>query len=74
MAWEGKEVGKGKLSVSDMVPNHRLEYTMEFMEPWTSVSNGFIELKSAEEQLTITWQDVVELPNIVSRLFLNWAM
>jgi effector-binding domain-containing protein/uncharacterized protein YndB with AHSA1/START domain len=73
MAWEGKEVGKGKLTVTAMVPNKKLEYTMEFMEPWTSVSNGFIELNNTDEQLTITWQDVVELPNLISRLFFKFG-
>lgn len=69
MAWEGKKMGKGKLSLTDIVPNRRLEYSMEFMEPRTLVSNGFIELNSTNGQLTITWQEVVELPNLISRLF-----
>lgn len=56
-AWEGnKDVGKGSQTISLVQPYERVETQMQFIEPFESTAEAWLQLKDADNKATeVTW-------------------
>lgn len=75
-AWEGnKEVGSGRMIISDLKANERVDIKLEFLTPWKSESTTSWQLQKLENGKTkMTWamegKNDGLIPKILS-MFLN---
>jgi hypothetical protein len=55
--WKGNdEVGHGKMTIMELVPNEKVVHKLEFFEPWEGVSESSLHMKTAGESVTVTWK------------------
>ncbi|TNE90972.1 MAG: hypothetical protein EP330_06810 [Deltaproteobacteria bacterium] len=59
MAWEGNEdVGKGKMTIIEVVPNKKVVTRLEFFEPWEGVATSTLTIEpaaKAKKGNLVTW-------------------
>jgi hypothetical protein len=55
-AWQGnKEVGSGKMTISEHSPPNRVRIKLEFIEPFASVADTGFDLAAAGSDTKVTW-------------------
>jgi uncharacterized protein YndB with AHSA1/START domain len=55
-AWTGnKDVGSGRMTLSDSRPNERVQIQLEFIEPFASTALMEFTFKAVDGQTAITW-------------------
>lgn len=68
MRWEGKKIGIGTLTFTEVVPFEKITYDLLFEEPFKSKSQGQFLFSLASNALQVTWEDRGELPFPFGRL------
>lgn len=53
--WEGKEVGSGRMTVTDSKPNQELTIKLEFMKPFEATNKTVFELAPRGSQTQVRW-------------------
>ena len=68
-AWEGKKVGIGSLTMTEMDSKH-IHFDLEFIKPWSSKAkdNWLFESWADGNETKVTWQNSGALPFPVARL------
>lgn len=55
-SWEGNdEVGKGTMAITAVEPEKKVDWTLEFKEPFPSKANGTWALEGAAPPVTVAW-------------------
>jgi uncharacterized protein YndB with AHSA1/START domain len=55
-SWQGNDqVGKGMMTLTEVVPNQKVGIKLDFMEPMTSTSNTEITLKPGANGTAVSW-------------------
>jgi hypothetical protein len=68
-AWEGnKDVGKGKMSITELAAPKSLKIKLEFLEPMAATNDTIFTLKAAGEGAEVEWA-MEGKNNFVSKLF-----
>ncbi len=68
MRWEGKKIGVGTLTFTEMVPFEKITYDLVFEEPFKSKSQGEFLFSLESNAMQITWKDQGALPYPFGRL------
>lgn len=56
MHWDGnKDVGKGSLTITESVPNERVEIQLDFLKPFKGTSYATLALEPQASQTLVTW-------------------
>ena len=55
LAWSGKEVGKGKLTIEESVPGQKVGMKLEFVEPMESTATCALTLAGTPTGSFVTW-------------------
>jgi len=56
MAWAGnKEVGEGRMTITESRPNELIRMKMEFLKPFESTANTAFTFKPEGNQTVVTW-------------------
>jgi hypothetical protein len=68
-AWEGKKIGVGALTISDLDEKH-IHFDLEFFKPWKSKAkdNWLFETWGDGGETKVTWQNSGDLPFPMARL------
>ena len=53
--WEGKEVGSGRMTITDSTPNQKLAIKLEFLKPFEATDNTVFELTPASAATRVRW-------------------
>ena len=63
-SWVGDEetTGKGSMTITEIIPNQKFAYDLEFTEPWEMKSKGAFELTESENETTVKWIDSGDIP------------
>ena len=54
-AWNGKEAGKGKLTIEESVPGQKVGIKLEFVKPMASTAAVALTLAAAQTGTLVTW-------------------
>ena len=55
-SWEGnKEVGSGRMTITDSQPNNLILMTLDIFKPYTATNNIEFSFKSEGNQTTVSW-------------------
>ncbi|MEM9721475.1 MAG: SRPBCC family protein [Bacteroidota bacterium] len=61
--WSGNElVGKGQQTFTEIDPGKGVKTKINFVEPWESEANAFINLKAGEADTEVVWGFVSDVP------------
>ena len=55
-AWEGKQVGAGKMTVTDSTPNQKLTIQLDFLKPFETANVVHFELTPAAAATRVSWR------------------
>ncbi len=69
MAWEGKVVGTGKMTITNLIVNQELAYDLEFKEPFEAKSNGGMYFQGDQNETRIQWYDMGEASWPIGRIY-----
>ena len=53
--WEGKEVGHGRMTITDSTPNQKLDIKLEFIKPFEATDATVFELTPASAATKVRW-------------------
>lgn len=54
--WEGNDdVGMGKMTVAEVVPNKSVKIDLQFMQPWESLAVTGLQVKPAADGVDVVW-------------------
>jgi len=54
-SWEGKRTGEGNMVILKEVLNKSVEYKLEFLKPWKSISNVRFEVFTVDNGTRVIW-------------------
>jgi len=66
-SWEGKNIGSGKMHITHIEPNQRIDYDLYFLKPWKSQSQTSFIFEVINGQTKVTWTMQSTLP-----IFMFW--
>ena len=55
-SWEGPEMGAGKLTVTNVIPNQEVELQLEFKKPMEATNRALFTLTPAGEGTVVAWR------------------
>ena len=55
-AWQGKEVGAGKMTVTDSTPNQKLTIQLDFTKPFEAANVVHFDLTPASAATRVSWR------------------
>lgn len=53
--WAGEETGKGRMNITEAVPNSSVDMALTFMEPWESKADTKFTFEPAQNGTKVTW-------------------
>jgi hypothetical protein len=75
MAWDGEKLGKGKMTISALDPNKKMDYELAFLEPMSMSSKGYFSFEGLENKQTkVTWVDEGNIPFLQRGMTLFMSM
>jgi hypothetical protein len=54
-SWNSKQMGAGKQTIVNAVPNQRVDSDLEFLEPWPSVAKAYYAIEDDGTQRKVFW-------------------
>ncbi len=60
--WDGEISGKGSMTITEIVPNEKMVYSLEFVEPWVMSSVGGFDYTSENGKVKVLWYDEGNIP------------
>jgi len=68
MRWEGNDsIGVGTMTITGIEENKLISYSLAFIKPWESSSEGVFKINISEEGTEVAWVDEGDLP-----FFMRW--
>lgn len=61
-SWEGREVGKGSLTIEYITPNQSIQSKLEVKAPWEAVATDTWKFEATENGTKVTWKYSGENP------------
>lgn len=61
-SWEGKVVGAGNMKVAGVKGSERIDYKLEFLKPWKSKADVYMEFAQTAEGTRVKWVMDSSLP------------
>lgn len=62
MAWEGKKIGAGKLTITQYTPDAELHYSLEMFKPYSGTSRGAVAIEEKGEGSIVNWTHEIRAP------------
>lgn len=62
MGWDGEISGKGSMTISEIVPNEKMTYSLTFVEPWVMSSVGGFNYTKEGNSIKVLWYDEGNIP------------
>ncbi len=69
MSWEGEVVGTGKLTVTNLIVNQELAYTLDFQKPYKAQSTGGMYFQGNDQETRVQWYDTGEAKWPMGRIY-----
>lgn len=73
-AWEGKKVGAGKMTFTEVIPNEKITLRLEFLRPMPAVNMTTFTFAQHSEGVTVTWTMSGEHAGFMAKVFGVLAM
>lgn len=67
--WDGKELGKGSMTIVALEPYSKITEKLRFIEPMQSEADDWYVLEPTENGTKLTWGNTGDLPYPISRYF-----
>lgn len=64
MSWDGEILGKGSMTITELVPNEKMVYKLSFFEPWEMSSVGGFNYIQEDGVVNLVWYDEGHIPFI----------
>lgn len=68
--WDGEVIGSGKIQISDIVKNERINHNLVFFKPWKSKSTTGFRFSSVENGTEITWWMRGKIPFFMKKMMI----
>lgn len=68
-AWEGEVIGKGHMTITQIVPNEKIEAKLVFLDPQTVEADNIMKFDSTAQGTRVRWIYESELDYPVGRYF-----
>ncbi|MGB0888105.1 MAG: SRPBCC family protein [Vicingaceae bacterium] len=62
MGWDGEVSGKGNMTITEIVPNEKMVYSLTFIEPWVMSSVGGFNYIKEGNAIKVVWYDQGDIP------------